>query len=797
MSPNTGRTVHALALGVLVSCSQHDETHQEPTAYLRVRSAAGATIETFVASITDATGHTKTSACNAGVANQGTASCANGVLQMGAATGGVTLTIKAHGYTFFSGIVEPTAGTNEYDVSLNPIAPFEHTQDYDTGFEAENGIEAFNRDAVADATEVGQAQIVKFYITDLKTSPKVYFQNTRQHPLHYGFARDVLLSAGNLSDFETATYHGLDRNALAGSLVYRPQATANSASAAGTLTRPLSVTFFPSDDLTPEQALLAHRLIEERLGFTALSGLDMRVVYEPAGVVQEAQLAVKQQLFVQAGSLWMTLREIYGSLSLQVLNTGLSYGTLRLMTPEELDKAVVSYTDLLVLTRLPTKLPLVGGTITEEFQTPLSHVNVAARSRGTPNIALKNASKDPRITARIGKLVRFEVKNGDFSLTDATADEVDSFWKGQTRQAFVPTYDDTTQGLADFTDSGFADASRVGTKAANLAELSKLLPTQAPAGFSVPFFYYNQFMQTPGVTAAACAAAYKDCISEKRAESLCAEVRALCEPVNATAEPFWDYIKRVLPNTQVCSDSSLREASLDALRHMMRHTPVDAAFATLLDQRVTSMFGAKKVRIRSSTNAEDLENFSGAGLYDSFSANTAEDGAPSKQIRKTWASVWNFSAYEERSYWHIDHLAVRMGCAIHQAFSDEAANGVVITQNIADPAEAGMYVNVQLGEISVTNPTNGSIPEIFSIVPAPNGVQVVRQRFSSLSPEQALLSDAEVLTLYRACSKVQTHFASLYQQSDALAAFDIEFKFNEPDRSLILKQVRPYAVSSQ
>jgi hypothetical protein len=710
------------------------------------------------------------------------------------------VTVKARGYSFWSGSLDSlstTSNDHTYEVSLESLAPFEHTDDYDTGFDAEKGLDAFGNNAVTETTELGPTQVVKFYIADLNSSPKVYFQNTRQHPLHYGFARDVLERAGTLSDFEEATYHGLDRNALAGSLVYRPQATVNSTAAAGTLNGPLSVTFFPSDDLTPSQALLAHQLIEERLGFTSLSGYDTRLVYEPAGSVQESELAEKRQLFVEAGSLWMTSSELYGGVSLQILNSGISYGTLRVMPPEELEKTVVSYTDLLVLTRLPTKLPLVGGTITEEVQTPLSHVNIAARSRGTPNIALKNASKDSRVSKHLGKLVRFEVANGDFSLTEATTEEAEAFWKSQTRKAFVPVYDDTTEGLVKFADSGFSASSSVGTKAANLAELSQLLPTQAPDGFSVPFYYYNQFMQSPGVTVSACSAAYKDCLSENRAESLCAQAHDLCEPVDTTTESFWDYVKRVLSDTQVRGNSTLREATLDALRYMMRHTPVDDAFATLLDERVAATFGTKKVRIRSSTNAEDLENFSGAGLYDSFSANSAKDGPASEQIRKTWASVWNFSAYEERSYWNIDHLAVRMGCAVHEAFSNEAVNGVVITQNISEPTKVGMYVNAQLGEVSVTNPTNGSIPEIFSIVPAPSGVQVVRQRFSSLSTDRALLSDEEVLALYRACNKVQNHFASLYDLNDAVATFDIEFKFNEPDRTLVLKQVRPYAVSSQ
>ena len=57
----------------------------------------------------------------------------------------------------------------------------------------------------------------------------------------------------------------------------------------------------------------------------------------------------------------------------------------------------------------------------------------------------------------------------------------------------------------------------------------------------------------------------------------------------------------------------------------------------------------------------------------------------SEEVRKVWASVWNWRAFEERAFWNIDHRAVRMGVAVHQAFPDEQVNGVMITRNIADP----------------------------------------------------------------------------------------------------------------
>jgi len=134
-----------------------------------------------------------------------------------------------------------------------------------------------------------------------------------------------------------------------------------------------------------------------------------------------------------------------------------------------------------------------------------------------------------------------------------------------------------------------------------------------------------------------------------------------------------------------------------------------------------------------------------------------------------------------------------MAVAVNEATDDEVANGVLITRNLANPGSQGLYVNVQQGEVEVTNPENGAVPEIFSIVPGPSGgVQVARQRFSSLSPGAPLLEDLEVSELADAAERAHAHFAALYGGKAGQFALDLEFKFRGPSRQLLIKQARPY-----
>ncbi|MFO0547091.1 MAG: PEP/pyruvate-binding domain-containing protein [Polyangiaceae bacterium] len=766
------------------------------TLELRVVTSDGATPSEWVVIGKLSSGRIVSVACPSGTGDAELSCTDKGARLDGPENG--TFTVKARGYTFVSNDVAVADLPVEDDarvleVPVTALPTFELDGDDATGFDAD-GLADFESLAVKSDTELGPALLVKFYIADIQTEPRVYFQNTVDHPLHYEFAREVLGVAQTRAEFEASTYHGEDRTAMAGTLVYYPALSAPSEALGENAESPVALTFFPSDDLTPEQVVLAHRLIEERLGFVPLHGVEDRLVYVPAGSVQESDLAGAKDLLRGRGAAWLTREELYGDLSLQILNEGLAYGTLRVLSPEELATTIVSFTDVLILTALPNWLPIVGGTITEELQTPLAHVNLAAHTRGTPNIALPGASTNEDIAKLIGKLVRFEVKDGTYSIEETTLEEAQAFWQSQHHDPYSPEFDDTVTGLIPFDDLHFEDSIFVGVKAANLAELHRAIPEHAPDGFGVPFSYYADFMTYTTVSAASCDAALADCTSEGRAADVCDDARAFCL-AGAQPEALWDYATRLAADPTLAADAPRREAALDGLRYHMTHATIDPTLGAALDAEVAARFGTIKVRLRSSTNSEDLEDFSGAGLYTSTGAWATGDQAASLEIRKVWASVWNWKAYEERAFWNIDHMAVRMGVGVHPAFEDEAANGVLITQNIADLSVAGMYVNVQLGEVSVTNPEGGALPEIFSIIPAPTGVQVARQRYSSLSPDAPILTDAEVLELYRTAADVQEYFATLYGVSPVTLALDIEFKLEGKDRHLAFKQARPYSIA--
>ncbi len=801
----------ALAVFLLCSCSsdgtsdEEEKTCRATGLFIRLSSADGKTPQSFSLTPNDGDGEIATCFCP----DDSQPLCTENGLHLPQIPGSITLNVKAPG--FVSRYVEESAPFEAYsdggalcdagvaealDIELTPLAAFETNNDYRTGFEAEGGLEAFEEMAVSLPGELGLALAVKFYMEDIHGEPLVFFQNTRRNPLHYEFVTQVLGRAISLDDYEAQTYHGADRRNMAGTLVYYPDLEVSSETFGGKAAAPLTVQFFPSDDLTPELALAAYRLIEERLLFLEQNGGERRLFYLPAVESRETELAAQSDEWRAHAALWLHRAELYGDLKMQILNHGVAFGTLKRMSPEELEKSVVSFRDILLLTRLPADLPIVGGTISEELQTPLSHVNVAARARGTPNMALIGASEDARIAPFLDgeRLVRFEVDSSGFSLRAADLAEAEEFWASHNSgETLIPQADTQSAGLPGFDELYFADSLKVGVKAANLAELRRALAEDdaSPDGFAVPFHYYEEFIQTSLVTSARCTEAAGNCLEEERAADICDEARRLCTDLSADTPKLADYISRLLDDENFRSDSPLREAALDGLRNIMHHLPVNAVFAEELDARVAAEFGSAAVRLRSSTNAEDLQDFSGAGLYRSISAAVGSGDEPSERIRKVWASVWSWAAFEERAFWNIDHKAVKMAVAVHPAFPDEAANGVLITQNLSDPSVSGFYVNVQLGETSVTNPGDGVMPEIFSVVFGGDGLEIVRQRYSSLSPDAPVMSDEEIQALVRLAFKAVKHFAPLYESDPSGLALDMEFKLDSARRPLI-KQARPY-----
>ena len=279
-----------------------------------------------------------------------------------------------------------------------------------------------------------------------------------------------------------------------------------------------------------------------------------------------------------------------------------------------------------------------------------------------------------------------------------------------------------------------------------------------PNGFAIPFAFYDQFMRE---------------------------------------NELYDVLGRMLSIRGFYSDADLREAELSKLRDRIKKAPVpsDLSEAILsLDQAFPT---GSAIRCRSSTNNEDLPDFNGAGLYDSYT-HYPHEGLLENTVKQVWASMWNYRAFEEREFYRINHFYAAMGVIVQPSYQDEASNGVAVTKNIIDPNWTGYYVNVQVGENLVTNPTEDAIPEEFLVsllLADPEignyeyEVQYVRKSNRRIDGQPILTQD-QVFDLAGRLQLIQTHFKRLYN-GDRNFGMEIEFKFDR-DQQLIIKQARPW-----
>lgn len=615
--------------------------------------------------------------------------------------------------------------------------------------------------AVPLDTSLPGARTVKVLVDQLG-GDALYFQNTTTYPIHHKFASAHLSGSGKpvvpqLSQFNQTEYYSPSRRFILGAVTYYadPKVWAFEIS--------------PYDTASAEMITKAYNALVRSTYF----GQQLR--FHPTSQAVE-QAAKKLPASVKT----VSTEELYADTNYQALNLGTCVGRLRFMTASQLSTEYVSYRDIVVLDRVPNDISVVLGIITAEFQTPLSHINVLSQNRGTPNMALKGADTDKDLLAHKDSWVELDVNANDYSVKAASQAEADAWWDNNKPTAVqVPKLDlsvtdlrdadkllDTQLTLGEALSKAIPAFGGKGSHYGGIATIGAAVPT--PKAFVIPVYYYRQFMQQNGLDA---------------------------------------HVKKMLANKSFVDSPAVRDKQLEQLRADMLVAPVDASFTALLLAKLKAEYPGLRMRFRSSTNAEDLDGFTGAGLYTSLSGDPADSTkSVLDAVRGVWASVWYFRAFEERSYRSIGHETVGMALLVHRSFPDEEANGVALTANPYDASglEPGFYINVQKGGSSVVKPEVGVTTDQFVYHYSMPGQPVVFISNSNLVPTgQTVLTTAQTYKLGQALDAIHTHFFKTYGKADGSAtadpsawyAMDVEFKFDglpgeEP--ALYVKQARPH-----
>ena len=480
------------------------------------------------------------------------------------------------------------------------------------------------------------------------------------------------------------------------------------------------------------------------------------------------------------------------------LNRGSADGRLRAFRTHEDYKrarATIEWHDIIVMPRVPDDIPRLSGIINAEHTTPLSHTNVLASGWQIPN-AIQLGIFDQIDKQKLdGQWVKYSVSPDAAHIELQKIDRPENFnqapsWKATKITLETPEISSVPIVLLE--DLRVSDRFRYGTKAANLGEINHIISRK-----SEKLLGYYRVPRPP----------------RKNLLPYLATALGVAETANLNLAA-WDYLRKVihLPRgiaipfsfQQRFLESSppiqqaigklkmaleLNAPNVDALcvslQKMITGTRLPDTLRDEIDSKIAEhLGGVSTFVVRSSSNAEDLQNFSAAGIYESVNHVTTADKIFSS-IKEVWSSIVSPRSVRLRQDVGILLEDVYMGVIVQEEMPSKFG-GVMVTTNPANRADfRNVYMNIsQKSVISVVQGSDLPIQYLFNTVEGGGRTLSLGSATTDLSSEQrkTLQKLAFVGRL------LQSHFSPDYTFSTPM---DIEWLANE--EGIYVLQLRPYS----
>lgn len=619
---------------------------------------------------------------------------------------------------------------------------------------------------------------VKFAIV-LNDTNRVWFQDSLKYLFHYDYASTRLAQFKGLSSrqFDAATLWRTNQQAVLGAVLYAPASGGSE----------LGIQFVGQDPYPAEQVAAWFRLVRSAIyADPPAQAYYMPTVEQVPSAESHREYLLGRGVIVAQVDRWVRADACYAA--------GWAMGRLVFVPAEQIDAAYTDGrllpSDILLTDGVPAEVPYVAGIVSLAAATPNSHVAILARSYGVPFVYLANQSEREQVQQLTGKeiLLRLESRNGSADVkVIALPANLDSPVRNAMLALKAPGTINITPkahyGAISADTSGLTptDIRYFGGKASHYGLLRRTIPDNSLAAVAFSFDLWDAFM---------------------------------AQVLPNTTNTLQQEIHRRLADFHYPPDVAAVRTTLSGIRDLIRNiAQFSPAQKAAIIAALQGFDPGHKIRFRSSTNVEDSEQFTGAGLYDSYSGCLADDLAgdtsgPSecdpnepqrrgvfRAIQRVYASFFNDNAWMERLRFGLNEDEVGIALLVHHSFPDETemANGVATLQF----RQFGTFRNydgslaTQLGAISVANPTGGVLPEVVQFSSSGTEVYLNTQDYSNLVPLGAnvMAWDVDYRNLTRLLIGVADAYAKLMPQTNSLV-LDLEYKKVQPGR-LQLKQVRP------
>ncbi len=638
-------------------------------------------------------------------------------------------------------------------------------------------------------TSEGGPGWVKF--TVLTCDPTtVYFQDSNAYRFHYEFATEQLDPFLGISptDLDQITLYAEGQQAILGAVIIP--------SPWGSPFPEYGIQLVRNDPYDPQTVVDVFDLVRSSVN----ADPGVQAFYFPT--FEQLQSAEENQAFLESHGIqisspdrWATGNSCYAH--------GWALGDLKYFEGSAIQGAylmgMLGPEDILLTDGVPAEVPPLAGLMTLAPSTPNSHVAILAQTFQIPFVHLLLPADAARAQKLVGRRVVLRAFPGIFGGCSVRLIDVQEVLTSQQIAEILALKDPpvlsifpvTTYGAYDASTDGLvpSDIQYFGGKASNFGFLRRSIPDSTPVAAAISFDLWNEFL----------------------------------DQTLAGGETLRDEISSLLSKySYPPSDMFALSSDLSAIRHLLFEdasvtdfTPAqESAIIAILQDSQYGFDINKKIRFRSSTNVEDSEQFTGAGLYDSFSGCLADDldgdeSGPSicdatkptergvfRAIRRVFASFYNENAFLERLKYNINAVDVGMALLVHHSFPDEIelANGVATL----DYSARGEFIDMvtQLGAVSVANPVDGSIPEEVDVSVYTSGTYVYLRQGSNL-----VLLGATVMEWdqdYRDLAQLMVSAADQFALETGKTSFVLDFEFKKvapgggalPGGGLVVKQLR-------
>jgi len=506
-------------------------------------------------------------------------------------------------------------------------------------------------------------------VIDRKDGNKIYYVNKKRYSFHKDFVNGTYLSLERGREFFVNNYIKPNRRFILGTLAYQ------------TPIKRWTFEFWEGDLIPTDQIQLAYDVINKT--FFA------PVAFKPNSLRQDeaSRSLTGMQRVLQS--------DIAKEQAYQALNIAKGIGRIHIISKLD-DHVEIGSNEILVLDEVPVQLPPVAGIITSQPSTPLSHINLLAKGWGIPNAYIKNAKDLFRQYDTYW--VTFETLRENYKIKRADNDQLRDYVRREKERSDLvkPRSDLSEKRLLSLAEQRSRSSIVYGGKSANLGEVlnAKLPGIIVPNGFTIPFYYYDEFINRNGLD---------------------------------------ETIRELFDDQKFIHDPAYRRQRLVELRQKIEGAEFDPELRRKVLEKVASEYAGKGLFVRSSSNSEDLPNFSGAGLYTTV-PNVRGEQQLIDAIKKVWASLWNFEAYEARERSGVAHSTVYMAVLIQEGINSESSGVMISTDPFDNENKGAIYISAKRG-LGIKVVEGQRIAEQIIFRPRTNAIQVLTR-----SAEDSLLT---------------------------------------------------------